>query len=249
MQNPLIGFFKDMIYQGLEVFGRYYSSYRAFVYSVDDPDKMQRIKLIIPELSGNKPYNYWAYAKGVFSGPGYGSQILPQVSDMVWVEFESGHPEVPIWMHGYFGKDEIPVDDEDLKDPNCFWFITPKGNKVKINDTKNYIHIRLNDGQYIEVNNNAISLVTSKQISNGTLNKSAQKSMLGDNTKDLLTDMKDYMSKLQSALDKDVKASVLSGAPYLKYTNITTTVPQLLILINSMVLKLNTILSNISTLD
>lgn len=178
---------KTIVYSGLEIFGRYYSSYRAFVFDNNDPKGLQRLKLIIPQISGNQSYNYWAYPKGVFFGPKYGSQVLPQKGDVVWVEFESGVPEVPIWSHGHPGKDEYP-DETDLQDVNCYWFKTPKGNLIKLYDTKNLVHIENVSGDYFEENENGHSLVTDKNISLGTLNKSKEPAMLGDTAMDLLNE-------------------------------------------------------------
>lgn len=173
-KNPIISVFKDMIYYGLETFGRYYSSYRAFVFDVKDPLNIQRVKLIIPEVGGPNPYEYWAFPKGVFSGPGYGTQMIPQPGDTVWVEFQRGHPDVPVYSLGHFGGQEIPTDDDDLLDPNCYWMITPQGHRLKINDTKNYISIQAKNGAKVVLN--ATGLIS---ISNNNTNlKTVLKDMI-----------------------------------------------------------------------
>lgn len=148
-RNPIVSALKDMIYFGFETFGRYYSTYRGLVANNVDPLQLQRVQLIIPELGSSNIYNYWASPKGVFSGPGYGMQVIPQNGDLVWVEFERGHPEVPIYTWGYFGNKEIPTDDSDLVDPNCYWFITPGGIRVKLNDTKKTITISANGAEIV----------------------------------------------------------------------------------------------------
>jgi hypothetical protein len=179
---------KTIVYGGLELFGRYYSCYRAYVADNEDPDGLQRLKLVIPQIGGNQEYNYWAYPKGVFFGPNYGSQVLPQKGDVVWVEFECGSPEVPIWSHGHPGKDEYPKD-QDLRDVKCYWFRTPEGNLVKLYDTKNLIHIENTTGNYSEINEEGHSLVTDKQISLGSLNKAKEPAVLGDTAMDLLNEL------------------------------------------------------------
>ena len=193
--NALVRLAESIIYKGLEAFGRYYSCYRAFVFDVDDPEKLQRIKLIIPQVSGNQAYNYWAYPRNVFFGPGYGSQVLPQKGDVVWVEFEGGAPEVPIWSHGHPARKEYP-EDPDLKDPKCYWFRTPEGNIIKLYDTKNLVHIENTTGDYYENNGTAHSLVTDKKISLGSLNKSAEPAVLGDTAMDLLNEFIDDLGNI-----------------------------------------------------
>lgn len=148
--NPILRIIKEMFAYGLEKFGRYYSTYRGFVISNEDPDKMQRLQLKIPEVGGDTVYEYWAYPHGVFSGPGYGSQVIPQIGEVVWVSFESGHPQVPIWSHGYPGITDVP-NDKELQDKECYWFKTPKGNLVKINDTKKCITIETTSGYRIKL--------------------------------------------------------------------------------------------------
>lgn len=140
-RNPIISVIKDILYYGLETFGRYYSCYRGLVVDNEDPLGLQRLQLIIPEISQGQVYKFWAHAKGVFSGTGFGSQVIPPKGELVWVEFERGHPEVPIWNHGHFGNGEFPTDDIDLANVNCYWFKTPYGHKVKLDDTKKTITI------------------------------------------------------------------------------------------------------------
>lgn len=187
MNNPIVRLIKSIVFHGLESLGRYYSSYRGFVVDVDDPEGLQRLKLSIPQITGTQSYNYWAMPKSVFFGKGYGSQVLPKVGDLVWVEFEGGHPEVPIWSHGHPGRKEYPKDS-DLQDVNCYWLMTPKGNLIKLYDTKNVIDIKNSLGHYLEINENGHSLVTSQHISLGTLNTSKEPAVLGDTAMDLLND-------------------------------------------------------------
>lgn len=144
-RNPIISIIKDMLYYGFETFGRYYSVYRAFVSDNEDPLHLQRLQLVIPELSKNQPYNYWAHPRNVWSGTDHGIQMIPKKGEMVMVEFERGHPQSPIWSHGYFGIDngvsEIPQDDPDLINTECYWLKTPYGHKIKLDDTKKSITV------------------------------------------------------------------------------------------------------------
>lgn len=148
-RNPIVAFLKDIMYHGLETMGRYYSSYRGFVVDNADPLNLQRVRLIIPEIGGSNQYQYWAHAKNAFNGTGYGTQMIPQKGELVWVEFERGHPEVPIYSLGHMGNGDIPTNDSELIDPNCYWLITPGGMKVKLNDTKKTLTITINGASLI----------------------------------------------------------------------------------------------------
>ena len=135
--NPIVTFLKDLVYHGFEKFGRYYSKYRAFVVDNEDPEGMQRLKLAIPGIADN-PLEEWAYGSNQFMGPNYGAQVLPQKGDMVWVTFEHGDPNVPIWEHGHAGENEIP---KELRDPNIYWFRTPDGILLELDDTKKEVRV------------------------------------------------------------------------------------------------------------
>lgn len=202
--SQVIRIIKEMFYHGLERFGRYYSNYRAFVMDNDDPDNMQRLKLKIPEVGGDSVYEYWAYPEGVFSGPGYGSQVLPQKGELVWVSFESGHPEVPIWKHGYPAKDDVP-NDKELQDKNCYWFKTPQGHLVKINDTKKCITIQTAGGYKIQLNDkdNLLQMDANGKASI-TLNGSGLISIKNQST-DIRTLLQDFLTMYMSTLTIDGK--------------------------------------------
>lgn len=127
--NP---WYKILTY-GLEYIGRYYGQYRGFVETNDDPKKMNRLKVIIPQLNPVTTNVYWAWPVGIWGSKGYGVQMLPQVGDMVWISFENGDPDYPIWEHAGYGKNEIP---SEFITPNHYGFKTPNGSILVINDNK-----------------------------------------------------------------------------------------------------------------
>jgi hypothetical protein len=241
VKNPIIAIINNILNHGLENFGRYYSKYRAWVYDNNDPEGLGRLKLIIPQVSGPQFYNYWAFPSGVPSNENFGMQVIPQKGAMVWVEFEGGSPEIPIWSHGHFTRKEIPTDDKDLKDTQCYWFITQAGHRVKINDTKNYISIQSSKGDTVILDEKGFSIVTDKNISLGSLDGSEFHGVLGEKLVDLLTDINDVLTKLNSAFTKDILAS--TGQPFYKYTNLATAVPKITPEIKTLGDKLKVILS------
>ena len=146
--EPIWNVLNAIFREGLEKFGRYYSSYRGFVFDNEDPEGFGRLKLIIPQITGKAPLEYWAWPKGQFSGEGYGMQITPQKGDMVWVEFEMGNPRVPIWDYGHFsfkedGKTPQKPDIEELKSLKNFWFMTPDGHRIELDDENMQIVVTL----------------------------------------------------------------------------------------------------------
>jgi hypothetical protein len=143
MENGLVYFIETITKYGLEYLGIYLSKYKAVVYDNNDPSKMNRLRLVVTEIDDRVPLKTWAIPVNQFGGPDYGSQCLPQKGDIVWVEFEYGRLENPIWTHGYYAENEKPKDFDDI---NVYGFKTPKGHFVTIDDTKDIITVKHKDG-------------------------------------------------------------------------------------------------------
>ena len=137
--NVLAKFFDDFFTHGFEKYGKFYSRYRGFVVERDDPLHLGRLKLLIPEIAGRSVIPVWAFPVNVFSGDNYGSQIIPQINDMVWVEFEKGNPRAPIWSLGHYGENDTRA--EELKDYDNYYFKTPAGHTIELDDTNSIIRI------------------------------------------------------------------------------------------------------------
>lgn len=135
-------FINIILQHGLEKLGRYYSNYRAFVVDNEDPDGLNRIKVNIPSLTRRKVHTKWVYPKSVFSGQGYGSQVLPKVGDLVWVEFEYGDTEFPLWSHAHYSKGEKPTEFVNSK---VYGFKTPSGQLVIIDDRPDEVYVKIKD--------------------------------------------------------------------------------------------------------
>lgn len=214
-KNPFTGFFKDLISGGLETFGLYYSTYRAFVIDNEDPLNLNRLKLVIPQVMGPMVYEYWAFPKNNWSGKNYGSQFLPQLEEVVWVEFEGGRLEHPVWEHGHFGIDDreaLHKKDVELEDPNCYWIITPNGFKVKLNDTKNILSILNNELKGVYLKDKSLSLVSDK-ISLGSEDKSKEPIVLGDTAMELLIEFMEDIGKLDKITTSTGITSTINSSP------------------------------------
>jgi hypothetical protein len=137
-------FAKALIFQGLEALGKYYSAYRGYVISNEDPENLGRVEVIVPAITKDKTHVKWAYPKNQFSGKNYGIQVLPQVGDIVWVEFETGNPRFPIWSHGHFITDGKP---QEFATSQVYGFKTPKGQVIIIDDRFDIEKIIINHGE------------------------------------------------------------------------------------------------------
>jgi uncharacterized protein involved in type VI secretion and phage assembly len=88
---------------------RYYGKYRGTVVNNVDPLQIGRIQAIVPDVSGEVPTS-WAMPCLPVAGFGTGVFTVPSLGAGVWVEFEHGDPDYPIWVGGFFGSAaEVPV--------------------------------------------------------------------------------------------------------------------------------------------
>lgn len=87
---------------------RHYGKIRGFIYDRDDPKKLKRCKVTVPELMGDAVSD-WAWPD---FGHGEDSPAAPQVGIGVWVEFERGLLDRPIyggrWNFEPDGESSIP---------------------------------------------------------------------------------------------------------------------------------------------
>jgi uncharacterized protein involved in type VI secretion and phage assembly len=88
---------------------RFYGKYRGTVVNNVDPMQIGRIQVIVPDVSTIMP-STWAMPCVPIAGKQMGTFFVPQVGAGVWVEFEQGDPDYPIWVGGYWGLvAEVPV--------------------------------------------------------------------------------------------------------------------------------------------
>lgn len=80
----------------------FFGKYRGIVSDNHDPLMMGRIKATVPDIYGSNESG-WAMPCAPFGGQGMGFFALPTVGAGVWIEFEQGDPDYPIWSGCWFG--------------------------------------------------------------------------------------------------------------------------------------------------
>ena len=75
---------------------KYYGKYRGTVINNLDPMQMGRLMVMVPDVSGLLPTS-WAMPCFPVTGIQMGVWVLPLIGAGVWVEFEQGDPDFPIW--------------------------------------------------------------------------------------------------------------------------------------------------------
>lgn len=86
-----------------------YGKYRATVINNVDPLQIGRVQVMVADVAGFVP-STWAMPCMPVAGINTGMFAVPMIGSGVWVEFERGDPDFPIWVGGYWGTGaEVPV--------------------------------------------------------------------------------------------------------------------------------------------
>jgi len=88
---------------------QYFGKYRGTVINNIDPMQMGRIMAQVPDVSNVIP-STWAMPCVPFAGIQSGHFVVPAIGSGVWIEFEHGDADYPIWTGGYWGSAaEVPA--------------------------------------------------------------------------------------------------------------------------------------------
>jgi uncharacterized protein involved in type VI secretion and phage assembly len=82
--------------------GPYYGKYRGTVMNNVDPMNIGRLQAMVPDVAGFMPSS-WAMPCVPVAGINMGMFTVPPIGSGVWIEFERGDPDFPIWVGGYWG--------------------------------------------------------------------------------------------------------------------------------------------------
>jgi hypothetical protein len=79
---------------------QYLGLYRATVIQNIDPEQRGRLQLMIPDVLGPVPSSWAEPCLSLAGPPGppMGVYMVPPIGTGVWVEFEHGDPDQPVWV-------------------------------------------------------------------------------------------------------------------------------------------------------
>jgi hypothetical protein len=86
-----------------------FGKYRGRVLENLDPLFLGRIMADCPTVPGARLN--WALPCAPYAGPGVGAFAVPPIGASVWVEFEGGDPDYPIWAGCFWEEGQLPVVD------------------------------------------------------------------------------------------------------------------------------------------
>jgi uncharacterized protein involved in type VI secretion and phage assembly len=88
---------------------QYIGKYRGTVINNIDPMQMGRIQAMVPDVSNIIPTSF-AMPCLPLAGKQMGHFAIPQIGSGVWIEFEQGDPDYPVWTGCFWGSAaEVPA--------------------------------------------------------------------------------------------------------------------------------------------
>jgi uncharacterized protein involved in type VI secretion and phage assembly len=147
---------------------RFYGKYRGTVTQNIDPEQRGRLQCEIPDVAGLVPSS-WCEACVPLAGPtgtSMGTYFVPPLGAGVWIEFEQGDPNKPIWSGCRFADgDPPPLASAGLPISPSIVMQTSMENTVAISDLPGPtggIMLRSASGVSLIVNDTGIYLQNGK---------------------------------------------------------------------------------------
>ncbi len=161
---------------------QYFGKYRGVVVANDDPEQLGRLRLWVPSLfprdgdatptdGEDTSVTDWAWPCLPFGGPDSGFFFVPEVGAKVWVEFEEGNLDSPLWVGLFWsrpgGTTEIPTEAQNMEDnaPQRRVLKTPCGHVLEFCDIdgKETVTLRHKDGAMLHMDENGSVTLNNKQ--------------------------------------------------------------------------------------
>lgn len=138
---------------------KYYGKYKGLVVDNNDPKNLGRLRLKIPSILGEDMVSGWAMPCLPYGGANdQGFFFIPEVGAGVWVEFEEGNLEYPIWVGTYWtkpgGANEVPKPANTQSPPTRKIIKTKKGHSIELEDKDGKESIIITE----KTNNNKITM-------------------------------------------------------------------------------------------
>ena len=88
--------------------GNFYGKFRGVVSDNRDPLMLGRIRATVQDVLGDDESS-WALPAAPYAGDGVGLFLIPPTNTSVWIEFEHGDSDYPIWSGCFWVEGEVPA--------------------------------------------------------------------------------------------------------------------------------------------
>ncbi|MDD2463319.1 MAG: phage baseplate assembly protein V [Desulfobulbus sp.] len=167
---------------------RAYGKYRGFVTDNDDPQRLARVKLRVPSLLGEAETD-WALPCLPCGGlSNRGLFTVAEIGAQVWVEFEGGNLDFPIWT-GTFWQQSGDIPEEVQDQPTTLVLRTARGHVLLFEEKDGDETVRLlhANGAKLEMDKDDMVLLTNNNDDRLTLDGQNSKVVLEDASGNTLT--------------------------------------------------------------
>jgi hypothetical protein len=113
----------------------YFGKYRAKVVDNKDPSKRGRIRVVCPKVLGSSVSN-WCEPCVPVASDYEGDFAVPRLRETVWIEFEEGKADKPIYVGNWWSPSKTPSENYDVDTRviswgNCKIIMTPTNMVLK----------------------------------------------------------------------------------------------------------------------
>ena len=169
--------------------GKYYGKYAGHVASDSVPDARGRIRVVVPTIFGP--------TTAVWARPclPWGHFTMPPPEAKIWVEFEAGDPDFPLWVGTYYPDGTAPAEAQD--EPQTHRVIQmPSGHTIELSDAEGEekIVIRHKDNAFVALQPDGSVIVANNSGANLFMNAEGGETTLMGEQGHLVTMTSDALS-------------------------------------------------------
>lgn len=133
--------------QAIPAHEQFFGKFRGFVHDIDDPWNKGRIRATVPRAFGDDGVSGWALPCVPYAGDHCGMYSVPPVGAGVWIEFEGGNLDMPVWVGCWWGDNELPQDhDGRVATPKQKILRSEEGLHVQLDDQRRVVTVSDDDG-------------------------------------------------------------------------------------------------------
>lgn len=110
-----------------------YGIYQGIVTNVEDPEKRGRLRCKIPKCLGEEKESAWCDPLIPVAYDGGGDFCMPAINEAVWVMFIEGDVNRPVWLGGWWQKNNTPIG-MNYSGLDNLRIINYKGNSIVMHD-------------------------------------------------------------------------------------------------------------------
>ncbi len=148
---------------------RFYGKYRGIVKDNKDPERRGRLQAVVQDVLGYNDSG-WALPCTPYAGEDVGLFLIPPIDSWVWIEFEQGNSDYPIWTGCFWAKaGDVPTEKLFYRGDPSIKILKTEFCTIILDDTQKYKGITIDtkisgEEMKIVMNTEGIKITASKEI-------------------------------------------------------------------------------------